>query len=219
MVPGPAAGGRRLAARLDWGLIRGSWGAGRVWCEGCLSRVAARRRVAVGRWGGAASAFAAGGAVWAVWLGRVVGVLGVVDVVKVGGRWLVDRDRPLTGPAVSWGSVGWSWQIDALLAGGLPGAGAPSSRSGSLRTPGDAGRSRGPGVVRARSGLVVDPVSLIASAWPSRMRDCDGGLRPESRCGQTGVHPWPRRRVHGRRCARSVGCSSAGSPARGCVGP
>ncbi len=76
-----------------------------------------------------------------------------------------------------------------------------------------------PGVVRARSGPVVDPVTLIASAWPSRMRDCDGGLRPESRCGQTGLHPWPRRRAHGRRCARSVGCSSAGSPAQGPAGP
>lgn len=87
-----------------------------------------------------------------------------------------------------------------------------------VRTPGDAGLSRGPGVVRARSGRVVDPVSLIASAWPSRMRDCDGGLRPESRCGQTGVHSWPRRRAHGRRCARSVGRSSAGSPAQGPAG-
>jgi hypothetical protein len=65
MVPGPAAAGRRLPACLDWGWIRGSWGASWIWCEGCLSRVVARR----GRWGGAASALAAGGAVWAVWLG------------------------------------------------------------------------------------------------------------------------------------------------------
>ena len=220
MVPGPAAAGRRLPGCLDWGWIRGSWvGSGRIWCEGCLSRVSARR----GGRGGTASAFAAG-AVWALWLGRVVGVsgvLGVVDVVRVVGRWLVDRDRPLTGRVVSWATAGWSWHLDALLAGGLPGARAPPTRPGSVRSPGDGGLSRGAGsVVRAQRGPVVDPVSLIASAWPSRMRDCDGGVRPESRCGQTGVHPWPRRRAHGRRrCARSVGCSSAGSPARGPAGP
>ena len=179
-------------------------------------------RLAVGAWGGVVSAFAGGGAVWAVWLGRVVGVsgaLGVVDVVKVGGQWLVERDRPLTGRAVSWATAGWSWHPGRAAGRRLAGWGAPPTRPGSVRSPGDAGRSRGPGVVRARSGPVVDPVSLIAPAWSSRMRDCDGGLRLESRCGQTGVHPWPRRRADGRWCARSVGCSSAGSPAQGSAGP
>ena len=78
-----AAGIRRaiaMATKHGAGLRSGRWtspgvsglgldprqlGGGRIWWEGCLSRVVARR----GRGGGAASAFA----VWAAWLGRVGG--------------------------------------------------------------------------------------------------------------------------------------------------
>jgi hypothetical protein len=98
---------------------------------------------------------------------------------RVGGQWLVGCDRRLTGRAVSWATAGWSWRLDALLAGGLPGAGAPPTRPGGVWSPWGRGALARPGVVRARSGPVVDPVSVIAPAWASRMRDCDGGLRPK----------------------------------------
>jgi hypothetical protein len=218
MVPGAAAAGRRLPACLDWGWIRGSWGAVgfgvRAACRALLlvvdAGVARRRRVRpavrYGRcgWGGW-SACPGCSASW-TWSR------------SAGNGWWIAIGLSQTGQSF-WATAGWSWH---------PGR-AAGLRLARCSTTADAARERAeplgdglpcrPGVVRARSGPVVDPVSLIASAWPSRMRDCDGGLRPESRCGQTGLHPWPSRRARGRRCARSVGRASVRSPAQGPAGP
>ena len=114
-----------------------------------------------------------------VWLGRVVGVLGCSASWtwsrSAGGGWWIAIGLSEAGQFLGRRRAGRGGSTRCWPAACR--CGGTADAAGGLRSPwGRVALARPGSGVRAERTM-VDPVSLIASAWPSRMRCCDGGLR------------------------------------------